>query len=175
MEPSNLDREIEWLNSIAKEALEEQLLKCCGSTNWARRMAEECPFVSFEDLLTSADRIWWSLNADDWLEAFRSHPKIGEQKAVANISSDAQKWSKQEQASIGDAAPDTKRELALLNHEYEQKFGFIYIVCATGKSSEEMLEILKNRMDNSPDEELRIAAAEQAKITQLRLKKLMES
>lgn len=138
-------------------------------------MTEKGLFDSIKDLLTSADQIWWSLDAEDWLEAFRSHPKIGEQKAAANISSDAQEWSKQEQAGIGEAALDTKLELARLNREYEKKFGFIYIVCATGKNSDEMLAILRERMDNAPDEELRVAATEQAKITQLRLKKLMES
>ena len=137
-------------------------------------MIKEQPFASLEELLTKAENVWWSLKQADWLEAFRSHPKIGEQKAAERVSVAAQKWSQQEQSSLGDAAADTRRELARLNQEYEQKFGYIYIVCATGKSPEEMLSILKHRMDNGPAEELRVAAAEQAKITELRLKKLLE-
>ncbi len=169
-----MDRWIERLNALSSEEQQEQFLKCCGSTNWARRMTEHRPFASLEDLLTSADRIWWSLTADDWLEAFRSHPKIGEQRAAKHVSADAQEWSQQEQSSLGQAAADTRQELAELNQKYERQFGFIYIVCATGKGAEEMLAILKERMDNAPDVELRIAASEQAKITQLRLKKLLQ-
>lgn len=137
-------------------------------------MTNEQPFASVEDLLTKAENVWWSLNHADWLEAFSSHPKIGEKKAAASVSIDAKKWSEQEQSSLNYLASDIRQELAHLNHEYEQKFGYIYIVCATGKSPEEMLSILKHRMDNAPAEELRVAAAEQAKITELRLKKLLE-
>jgi OHCU decarboxylase len=137
-------------------------------------MTEKRPFVSIEEVLTTAENIWWSLNQPDWLEAFRSHPKIGEQKAATTTAIDAQQWSKQEQSSMNNAAPDTRRKLAHLNQQYEQRFGYIYIVCATNKSAEEMLSILRHRMDNAPAEELRVAAAEQAKITELRLKKLLE-
>ena len=137
-------------------------------------MTQERPFASAKELLTTAENIWSSLKQEDWLEAFRSHPKIGEQKAAASISTDAHSWSKQEQSSMSQAASDTRRELAHLNEQYEQKFGYIYIVCATGKSPEEMLSILQLRMDNAPADELGVAAAEQAKITELRLQKLLE-
>lgn len=150
-----------------------EILKCCGSTNWTRRMADERPFSSLDEVVTCADRVWWSLEPSDWLEAFRSHPKIGEKKAERQGSLDAQKWSEQEQAGTGKTTQETQAELSQLNQVYEQKFGYIYIVCATGKTSEEMLEILKRRMDNAPHIELRVAAAEQAKITELRLKKLL--
>lgn len=136
-------------------------------------MVDNRPFESPEELLTSANRIWWSLDDTDWLEAFRSHPKIGEKKAEREASSDAQKWSQQEQSASANASTETRLALAQLNQAYERKFGFIYIICATGKTSEEMLEILKQRMDNAPEAELRVAAAEQAKITELRLKKLL--
>jgi OHCU decarboxylase len=169
-----LDRGLKQLNELPSKQLEEQFLDCCGSINWANRMMEEQPFATVEELLKKAESVWWSLNQADWLEAFRSHPKIGEQKATEKVSTAAQKWSKQEQSGVNDAAPDTRRELAHLNQQYERKFGYIYIVCATGKSPEEMLSILKHRMDNAPAEELRVAAAEQAKITELRLKKLLE-
>lgn len=164
---------LENLNLLSPREAADEFLKCCGSTNWSRRMAGELPFGSEDELLASAERIWWSLQADDWLEAFRSHPKIGEKKAQQHVSADAQKWSEQEQSSAGSATADTIRALSELNREYEQKFGFIYIVCATGKGSEEILSILKDRMNNAPEDELHVAAAEQAKITQLRLRKLL--
>lgn len=169
-----MDRGLESLNKLPPEELKDELLKCCGSTNWAGRMTDERPFASLDELLSSADRVWWSLDTPDWLEAFRSHPKIGEKKALSHVSADAQKWSEQEQARTSDALPETRQALAQLNEAYQQKFGFIYIICAAGKSSAEMLKILEGRIDNAPDEELRVAAAEQAKITQLRLKKLLE-
>jgi OHCU decarboxylase len=167
------DRGLDGLNSSAQSEAENELLKCCGSKHWARRMVAERPFLSLNKLFDSADQIWWSLAPDDWLEAFHSHPKIGEKKATAAVAVEAQKWSEHEQAGIRDSAPETMAALAKLNREYEEKFGYIFIVCASGKSSEEMLRILRQRLGNDPDQELRIAAAEQARITELRLKKLL--
>lgn len=126
-----------------------------------------------DDLIAKADRVWWTLASRDWLEAFHSHPKIGEQKAAAATSLDAQKWSADEQSGIRDSTQKTMEALAELNRAYEEKFGYIFIVCASGKTSEEMLAILRSRLGNGPDQELRIAAAEQARITQLRLRRLV--
>lgn len=137
-------------------------------------MSAQLPFESFDDLIAEADRVWWSLEPGDWLEAFLSHPKIGEQKAAAATSEQSKQWSEAEQAGIADATNSTLTTLAELNQKYEDKFGYIFIVCASGKSSEEMLAILRSRLENNPAEELRIAAAEQAKITKLRLQKLVE-
>jgi OHCU decarboxylase len=161
------------LNGLSNIDVQEELLKCCGSTNWAKQLVAEHPFPSLNKLFESADQIWWSLEPRDWLEAFHSHPKIGEKKATAALAVEAQKWSEHEQAGIRDSAQETMAALAKLNREYEEKFGYIFIVCASGKSSEEMLGILRQRLGNKPEEELRIAAAEQAKITQLRLAKLI--
>ena len=122
-----------------------------------------------------ADRVWWSLTPDDWLEAFRSHPKIGEKKAGEKVSTQSQQWSGQEQAGVSRASQDTVDSLAALNRAYEQKFGFIFIICATGKTPDEMLAALQERLQHDSDTELRLAAAEQAKITELRLKKLLTS
>lgn len=138
-------------------------------------MVSARPFRSFDQLVETSDRIWWSLTPADWLEAFHSHPKIGERKAAASVAIDAQKWSEDEQSGTRDAAAETMAELGELNDAYEKKFGYIFIVCASGKSSEEMLSILRERLPHNADEELRIAAAEQAKVTQLRLRKLMEA
>ena len=174
MENSN-DHDLAGLNSLSPAEAESELLKCCGSNNWARRMAGERPFLSLNKLLERADQIWWSLEPRDWLEAFHSHPKIGEQKAAAAVTAEAQKWSEDEQSGIRESAAETIAALAKLNREYEEKFGYIFIVCASGKSSEEMLEILRERLGNDPAEELHLAVAEQAKITELRLKKLIDN
>jgi OHCU decarboxylase len=133
------------------------------------------PFQSIDELLAKADDVWWSLDGDDWLEAFRAHPKIGEKKAATAQSEQARNWSAAEQS--GTAAADAKARAALAggNLEYERRFGFIYIVCATGKSSEEMLTIMQQRLQNDREVELRNAAEEQRKITRLRLEKLLEA
>jgi OHCU decarboxylase len=163
------------LNLLTPNEAENELLKCCGSREWATRLVAERPFENIADVIAKADRVWWSLASPDWLEAFHSHPKIGENKAAAAISLDAQKWSADEQSGIRDSAEETMEALAELNRAYEEKFGYIFIVCASGKTSEEMLEILRSRLGNDPDQEVRIAAAEQAQITELRLKKLIDN
>jgi OHCU decarboxylase len=137
-------------------------------------MANERPFGSLERLMLEAETIWWSLMPEDWLEAFRSHPKIGERKAAEQTSAEAQRWSEQEQSGTRTASLDTMQVLAELNSKYEEKFGYIFIVCATGRSSEEMLALLRERLNNDPENELRIAAEEQSRITKLRLRKLVD-
>jgi OHCU decarboxylase len=131
------------------------------------------PFENVEDLLNKADREWWSLSERDWLEAFRAHPRIGEQ--VAAQSKAAQEWSAQEQLGAKDASPARMAALAVGNRKYEERFGFIFIICATGKTSDEMLAALNSRLRNELQSELRIAAEEQRKITRLRLKKLLST
>jgi len=174
-ETPNLER----LNSLSADKAMDELLQCCGSRRWAGQMEDERPFSDPEELREKATEIWWSLDSRDWLEAFRSHPKIGENKPTASdekkdrLHSGARKWSEQEQAGVRNAKEETMDHLAQLNLKYEAKFGYIFIVCATGKSSEEMLGILRERLENDETKELPIAAAEQAKITDLRLKKLL--
>ena len=138
-------------------------------------MVDERPFVNVDELLGKADSIWWSLESDDWLAAFRSHPKIGERKAAEKVAEQARAWSEAEQAGTRDAPGETARALTEGNSEYEQRFGFIFIVCATGKTADEILGILRERLRNDPDKELRVAAEEQGKITQLRLMKLIKN
>jgi len=171
---ANFRTDLEQLNLLNAKEAESEFLKCCGSGRWAEQMIAERPFESLDDLIAKADRVWRALEPRDWLEAFHSHPKIGENKTAATTSEQSRRWSTVEQAGVRNAAAQTLQALADLNKEYEDKFGYIFIVCATGKSSEEMLAILRSRLENNPDEELRIALAEQAKITELRLKKLVE-
>jgi allantoicase len=163
------------LNSMPARQAENEFLKCCGSKIWAQQMVAARPFDGLEELIAEANRSWWSLNSQDWLEAFLSHPKIGETKAAAATTTEAQQWSEDEQSGVRDAAQQTRDALAQLNQTYEEKFGYIFIVCASGKSSEEMLAILRERLKNNPDDELRIAAAQQAKISELRLRKLLNN
>ena len=159
------------LNAETAAETQKKLLKCCGSTAWATKVAQARPFSNVNQLKKTAERVWWSLEPDDWLEAFSSHPKIGERKA----ESTSHGWSKQEQSGVKNASDDTRQQLAQLNREYEEKFGYIFIICATGKTSNQMLSNLEGRLHNSPEKELHIAAAEQAKITALRLEKLLNS
>ena len=142
-----------------------ELTACCGSSAWATAMFARQPFPDAETLHRAADEIWWSLTEDDWLEAFSKHPKIGQTSTA--------KWSAHEQSGMDAAAAGTTEEMARLNAEYAARFGFIFIVCATGKSAAEMLDLLRKRINHSREEEIRIAAAEQAKITHLRLDKLL--
>lgn len=166
-------RDLDWLNTLPSEEAEKELLQCCGSSRWAQQMVKGRPYSQLETMLVSANEIWWSLQPADWLEAFRSHPRIGEKKAATSVSDQSRQWSGQEQAGVRDASREAVDSLAKLNQAYEQKFGFIFIICATGKSSDEMLAALRKRLENDPVTELPIAAAEQNKITELRLKKLV--
>ena len=167
-----MNNALEQLNALPPEQAESEFLKCCGSRNWARALTEARPFADVGALFQEADSIWRSLGEQDWLEAFRAHPKIGESAAVQ--SEQARSWSAQEQLAVQDAAAETKAALAAGNQQYEERFGFIFIVCATGKTSTEMLRILNARLQNDPRNELRVAAEEQRKITRLRLEKLLK-
>jgi allantoicase len=160
------------LNALSAQEAEANLRKCCGSANWARRMTQLRPFPSPEKLAEAADRVWRELQPEDWLEAFRSHPRIGE-KASASDSAQARRWAGKEQSGASAARPEILEALARANREYESRFGFIFIVCATGKSADEMLALLEHRLQNDPGAEIRVAAEEQRKITRLRLEKLL--
>jgi allantoicase len=139
------------------------LLKVCGSLRWTEGVAAARPYASWDELVSRAASTWSSLDEADWMEAFGAHPRIGERKAG---------WTQQEQSGTRGASDDTMRALAELNRAYEEKFGFVYLICATGKSADEMLVNLRERIDHTRDEEVRIAAEEQRKITELRLEKL---
>ena len=141
-----------------------ELHRVCGSPRWVSEFAKARPFKSWDDMVEAAQKIWMKLDERDWLEAFSAHPRIGERKAG---------WSQQEQSGTRGAAEETMRALADENRAYEEKFGFIYLVCATGRSADEMLANCRERMTNDRASELRTAAEEQAKIIALRLEKLV--
>jgi OHCU decarboxylase len=164
---------LEELNELPVQAAEAEFLRCCGSRAWATAMVASRPFATCDKLFAKADAISASLTDEDWLQAFRAHPKIGERKAATAQTQQEKSWSSQEQSAMQSASTDTVAQLAKGNREYEKKFGFIFIVCASGKASDEILAILNNRLNNDAQTELSVAAQEQRKITRLRLEKLL--
>jgi OHCU decarboxylase len=166
------------LNALDREGAEQLFLRCCGSTEWARGMAARRPFLDLEAMVEEAERLWRGLDADDWLEAFAAHPRIGESRQAGRAGQAGglgHDWPAREQAGMDVADAATRKRLAAANREYEARFGFTYIVCATGKSGSEMLDIVERRLTHSREEELRIAAGEQLKITRLRIATLIKS
>ncbi len=164
---------LEELNTLEETSALEEFGKCCGAKNWIERMVTERPFDNENVLTNTAEKIWFDGSESDWLEAFAQHPKIGDVDSLAKKYASTKEWAGNEQKSVDSASSEVIRKLAELNTQYEERFGFIFIVCATGKSAEEMLEILESRIDNGYQEELKIAMGEQHKITTLRLKKLI--
>jgi 2-oxo-4-hydroxy-4-carboxy-5-ureidoimidazoline decarboxylase len=163
---SVLDR---WNELDAEEAIRE-ILPCCGSSRWAERLVARRPFASPEELCNISDAVWAALGDADWREAFDSHPRIGEHHArTATARSLA--WSSEEQNAAASSGDGVKLLLAEANQRYEEKFGRIFIICAAGKGSEEILAILEQRMQNSPAKEMLESAEQQRQITQLRLRR----
>jgi 2-oxo-4-hydroxy-4-carboxy-5-ureidoimidazoline decarboxylase len=160
-------------NTLDAPAAAAAILPCNGSQTWADDLTALRPFQTPFDLTCTADIVWRALPASDQQQAFDSHPCIGEHQAKAATSQSLQ-WSSSEQASAQLTA-DTQAELAAANRAYEEKFGRIFIVCATGKSAAEILTLLRARLSNDPSTELREAAEQQRQITQLRLRKWLAS
>ena len=150
----------------------EALFKCCGSTTWVNKMMSVLPAEDLVDLLQDADEQWLQCAEPDWLEAFTHHPKIGDKSVLKEKFASTAAWASGEQSGVNLASDEVIDALAKGNDEYFNKFGFIFIVCATGKSAEEMLALLNARLSNDRDAEMRIAAEEQRKITAIRLNKL---
>lgn len=148
-------------------------MKCCGSVCWVDRMMSFFPMDDLVELLEDAEEQWYLCTEADWKEAFTHHPKIGDINSLKEKFAGTAKWAEGEQDAIHDATENTLVQLQEANELYEQKFGYIFIVCATGKAAEEMLALLQERMHNSPEAEIKIAMDEQNKITLLRLQKLL--
>jgi OHCU decarboxylase len=190
------------LNALDADTAARELRRCCGSSRWAARMTAARPFASVEMMALVADVIWAALDRADWLEAFAAHPRIGGDSPASGGSggsgsdrtdgssaparrakaageamgtADQSAWSAEEQARVADAAQDVRERLAQRNREYEARFGYIFIVCATGRSASEMLGLLESRLAHDSDTELHIAAHEQRRITRLRLEKLLQA
>jgi OHCU decarboxylase len=165
-----------WNAAGATEA-RNAMLACCGSKRWADAMVALRPIASVAALSEEADRVWGTMQEADWFEAFACHPRIGERKGIGerkvsmHAGEQSAAWSRAEQAQASSASENVLAEIAAENQRYEERFGFTYIVCATGKSAEEMLAILKRRLGSTRESELREAAEQQRQIMQIRLGK----
>jgi 2-oxo-4-hydroxy-4-carboxy-5-ureidoimidazoline decarboxylase len=148
-----------------------EILSCCGSHAWAARLVAMRPFADQQSLFAAADHCWQSLPEADWLEAFRSHPRIGEKHAEKKTTAASAAWSRSEQSQMNDADAAILLRMREGHREYEERFGRIFIVCASGKQPAEMLRILEHRLTNDPARELLESAAQQQQIMQLRLRK----
>jgi allantoicase len=163
------------LNQLGRKQAAEMLYDCCGSRKWVEQVLARRPFADASALLDAAEDAWSSLGRQDWLAIFRTHPPIGGGKAAAKQSAAARRWSAGEQSLAQKAAPETLAVLAAANRAYEATFDHVFLICATGKSSEQILKSLQERLGHDAETELRIAADEQRKITRLRLEKLLGS
>ena len=161
-------------NFLPIAAAVSEILPCCGSRAWADGMVKRRPLPDEATLLAASDEIWRSLAASDWLEAFRSHPRIGESSAPKAASPQSAAWSEQEQRNVASAGDSAKIALAEGNRAYERRFNRIFIVCATGKSPAEILKILQRRLENDDATELQEAVEQQRQITQIRLRKWLQ-
>jgi OHCU decarboxylase len=161
-------------NLLSPDEALTKILPCCGSKAWAHSMVARRPLADEDTLLRVSREIWRSLTPSEWMEAFQSHPRIGETHASQPPSNQSAAWSTQEQRDVADAEAEVKAALADANREYERRFNRIFIVCATGKSAPEILAILQQRLHNDADTELHQAAEQQRQITELRLRKWLQ-
>jgi 2-oxo-4-hydroxy-4-carboxy-5-ureidoimidazoline decarboxylase len=152
----------------------ELLSSCCGSARWVERMVALRPFGSSGAMRTAADETWRALEPRDWREAFSHHPRIGERLPAVPQGERGMAWSASEQAGVDAAAGDVRQQLARANREYEERFGYVYIVFASGRTADEMLALCRARLANDPETEIAVAAEEQRRIMQLRLSRLTE-
>jgi 2-oxo-4-hydroxy-4-carboxy-5-ureidoimidazoline decarboxylase len=162
---------LERWNLLSVQGAIQEILACCGSDAWAHQLVARRPIPDESSLIAASEEIWGRLSTEDRLQAFCKHPRIGGRKATAEAPSTSATWSAHEQQSVAAAGESIQAALAQGNLEYEKRFGRVFIVCATGKSAAEMLEILSLRLRNDDAAELHEAAEEQRKITNIRLKK----
>jgi len=159
---------LEAFNKLEREAAAKELFNCCGSQKWVSLLMNDFPFASEQVLVDKATSIWYgACHSEDWLESFTHHPQIGDKKSLQ------QKFAGKEQSGVASAPEELIDALAKANEVYLKKFGFIFIVCATGKPAMEMLQLIQERVKNSKAEELGIAMGEQHKITLIRFQKLL--
>lgn len=164
---------LERLNSLPYEEAKAEFMRCCGSSRWADAMARARPFKDNSAVYAEAGWLWSQTGPDDWREAISHHPRVGDLSKLRERFQKTGAWSEQEQKGVQGASDEVLQALATGNREYEERFGFIFLICATGKSAQDMLDQLRERLNNPPPLELRIAAGEQAQITRLRLEKLL--
>jgi 2-oxo-4-hydroxy-4-carboxy-5-ureidoimidazoline decarboxylase len=161
------------INQLPPADLKAALSKCCGARAWINHLAAVFPVASRAQLLAAAEDAWYRCGEEDWREAFGHHPRIGDLGSLREKYAGTRQWAAGEQAGVQHSSAEVLQQLAQGNRAYEEKFGYIFMVCATGKSAEEMLALLLARLPNPPEVEIQVAMAEQNKITLLRLEKLV--
>jgi len=162
-----------WLNELSARAAQQALLDCCSAPRWAEQMAAARPYASAQDAIRQSGAIVAALTVTDLSEALAGHPRIGERPDTRDSSTQAAGWSRREQSGVDADDGETKRALAQGNLEYEQRFGHIYLVCASGRTGKELLNVLRGRLQNKPDDEWQVVRSELQKITALRLQRLL--
>lgn len=164
---------VDELNALPHDRAAELFTACCGAHRWVFEMIRRRPYSSVDDVIDVANEAWRATTERDWREAFDHHPRIGESRSATQTDRQAASWSAGEQSGAVSADANAKRELAAVNAEYEARFGHIYLVCASGRSADELLAIARSRLGNDAETELRVAAEEQRQIMELRLQKLL--
>jgi 2-oxo-4-hydroxy-4-carboxy-5-ureidoimidazoline decarboxylase len=162
-------------NSLDPATAAREALPCCGSQAWAVALASRRPFTDTSAVTEASTAVWFALPQEAWQEAFDSHPRIGQKHAQSAATDESLRWSAEEQRAALSTDETAKLTLEEANRRYEQRFGRIFIVCATGKTPGKILSILETRMQNDAATELREAAEQQSQITQLRLQRWLES
>ncbi len=161
------------LNTLAEDQAEAVFRNCCNADTWVEGMVDHRPYTSQAEIFEASQALWPLLSEADWLQAFEAHPRIGDIETLRNKYAQTRALASNEQAAAKEAPEALLTRLKALNDAYLEKFGFIFIVCATGKSAADMLQLLEQRLPNTRSRELEIAAREQARITELRLEKLL--
>ena len=163
-----MNEDVSWFNALGDDEAERRLLECCGSRAWAGAVAARRPYADFAALVTESDSIWNELTPTDWLEAFAAHPRLGESGGHTPQS------SQKEQSRIMDAGEETLDALATENRRYEARFDHVFLISAAGRTAAEVLAVLRRRIDNDAQTEMKVAAEEQRKITRLRLERMLQ-
>jgi 2-oxo-4-hydroxy-4-carboxy-5-ureidoimidazoline decarboxylase len=167
--------QLTWFNELPDRAARQALRECCSAPGWAEEMAAARPYASAQDAIRQSGAIVAALTVADLAEALAGHPRIGERPDGGNGTAGAAQWSRREQSGVDADDATTKRALAGANLEYEQRFGHIYLVCASGRTGKELLDVLRGRLRNEPADEWQVVRAELQKINALRLQRLMAS
>jgi len=179
-EPGRQALAMRWLDALSPGAAKEELLACCGSEDWADAVVARRPFGTLDELLAVAEQEWWRLPEPAWLEAFTAHPRIGERPTVPSAAPTSARATvvgldapRREQAAMDSASAELRAAMAEGNEAYEERFGYIFLIRAAGRTAAEMLTLLRERLDNDAASELRVAAGQQAEITAMRLHRLV--
>ncbi len=167
--------QLTWFNELSDRAAQQTLLGCCSAQRWAEQMASARPYASAQDAIGQSNAIVAALTVADLAEALGGHPRIGERPDGGNDSPEAAHWSRREQSGVDADDVVTSRALARANLEYEKRFGHIYLVCASGRTGNELLDVLRRRLHNEPEDEWQVVRTELQKINALRLQRLMAS